>query len=410
MQYLRLFTCALLSILSLTTSAQSDAAHIIHAVNHRIEGVQQGYYSIAGYWKAATKDDTLSNTGQVYFFRNSPINPDAIAPFILVKDGELREAFDGQRYYYISAANKHIGEQDPQHRGGIHKMIEGGYRSRWAFQPFLRQGNAAPFEVQKFAAARVDTFVQDGATYARITVLDSFENKHRLSASDPAMVAWTQVFEVSLGDFVLHRWVQTMLFWSKPQYQEIRLSAIENLPDGLSFERVFNKDSLLSAGYQLKTIVPTPKTEPHVSSIRIGDTIPSMTLQGLHGDTLQLGFPAEKGLLLLDFWYRGCGPCILAMPVLERIHQKYSNNGVRVCGLNGRDADFPGLEAFLRERTVTYPTFLDPHQAFTKQLNIKAFPTLLCIDRSSCKVLDIVVGHDPDLEARLGHLLQNARR
>ena len=39
-------------------------------------------------------------------------------------------------------------------------------------------------------------------------------------------------------------------------------------------------------------------------------------------------------VLLLDFWSLGCGPCIMSMPSLQRVADKYADKSVSVVGVN----------------------------------------------------------------------------
>ncbi|MBK9248564.1 MAG: redoxin domain-containing protein [Ignavibacteria bacterium] len=51
-------------------------------------------------------------------------------------------------------------------------------------------------------------------------------------------------------------------------------------------------------------------------------TAPEWTLNTIHNDTLTLKDLKGK-LILLDFFYRSCAPCLLAMPGMQSLHTRY---------------------------------------------------------------------------------------
>ena len=373
-------------------------------VNQRIMGIAQGYFDVQNYWSSATDDDTTINTGRTYFFRNDVINADSIAPFVLCKEDEVKEAFDGKKYHYVFAEKRQISSFSPSENGGVRKMLDGGYRSRCAFKPFLYQDEKLPFDLTGFEKSTVDTFFLDNTAYARILLVDSSVNDIKLIDSDPLMVTVRETFEVSLSDYSLRRWVQTAHFWKKPQYKEIRFSNIYALSGNQKFSDLFDIDSLIKTGFKWKEIYRKPNNEVPALKIQVGDTVPTFQLSDLNGNTFNVG-SKRKGILLLDFWYRGCGPCIQSMPILENIFKRYKDKGLFVYGINGHDKDAASLQRFLSDRDVTYPTLQDSQQLVAQMLDVSAYPTLLIIDLETTKILGIETGYIPDLEAKIEPIL-----
>jgi tetratricopeptide (TPR) repeat protein len=44
-------------------------------------------------------------------------------------------------------------------------------------------------------------------------------------------------------------------------------------------------------------------------------------------------------IVLLDFWYPSCGPCMRAMPYLQDLYSKYKNSGLVFIGINGMEGE-----------------------------------------------------------------------
>lgn len=70
----------------------------------------------------------------------------------------------------------------------------------------------------------------------------------------------------------------------------------------------------------------------------IGRPAPDFTLPDLDGRPHRLS-ELRGRVVVLDFWATWCQPCVLAMPLLDKVHHRYRERGVVVCGVNleGRD-------------------------------------------------------------------------
>ncbi|KZE41604.1 TlpA family protein disulfide reductase [Microbacterium sp. T32] len=90
-------------------------------------------------------------------------------------------------------------------------------------------------------------------------------------------------------------------------------------------------------------------------------------------------------VLVVNFWYAACGPCIVEAPMLEEVFQRFQDTGVDFLGVNTYDQAETAL-SFARENKVTYPSIIDVNDgqvklAFAQLTPIQATPTTLVIDR-----------------------------
>ncbi len=91
------------------------------------------------------------------------------------------------------------------------------------------------------------------------------------------------------------------------------------------------------------------------------------------------------GVLVVNFWYAACGPCIAEAPLLEQVWQEYQDDGVAFLGVNTYDQPATAL-SFARDNNVTYPSVIDVNDgrvklAFAQVTPIQATPTTLVVDR-----------------------------
>lgn len=384
--------------------AQSNSVRIMAMVNERILNQETGFFEIQGMWKSATSDDTTKQKGEVAFFRKETDNFDSICAFILSRNGQQIEAFDGQTFYGINHKLSKIVTWEPAQERGVHQLLQGGYRHRWAFPPFLAANGKVPFALTKFEQAKADTVLNNGSPWAIIQVIDSSLNEHKLNASDPEMMTIKEVYEVSLEDYSLRRLVQEAHFWSNPQYEEFVFSPIVPLPGSATFFQTFKLDSLLASGFVLTEKKPRTPAPPPDNHLKPGIALTLPVLIDYAGDTLHLK-NTESKLLLLDFWFRGCPPCIQSMPTIEKIVKKYRTTDLAVFGINRHDRE---VEKFLKTRQVSYPTLLDSDASFTKGVGVTSYPTVILMDLQTGTILFSETGFSSDLETKLSAAIDAA--
>jgi thiol-disulfide isomerase/thioredoxin len=102
------------------------------------------------------------------------------------------------------------------------------------------------------------------------------------------------------------------------------------------------------------------------------------------GSTLSSSTLAGK-VTVVNFWYAGCAPCREEAPVLEKLYQQYSADGVAFLGVNTRDQPATA-QSFAERWGTTFPSAIDVQDsavqlAFSGQYAPNATPTTFVLDR-----------------------------
>lgn len=112
------------------------------------------------------------------------------------------------------------------------------------------------------------------------------------------------------------------------------------------------------------------------------DPAPEVTGTTFDGDELSLN-DYRGEILVLNVWASWCGPCRAEQPVLDEVHEEYTDLGVDFLGVNIKDNQ-TAAEAYTAEKGVVYPSLYDQPgeipQAFRDTVPPRAIPSTLLID------------------------------
>jgi thiol-disulfide isomerase/thioredoxin len=113
-------------------------------------------------------------------------------------------------------------------------------------------------------------------------------------------------------------------------------------------------------------------------------------------------------VVVLDFWYRGCGWCIRAMPQINQVAEEYAAAPVAVLGMN-TDSDLDDAKFVAEAMKLKYPSIRIDRE-LPQKFGVSGFPTMLVIDQAGI-VRDMHVGYSPtlreDLNASIDRLLKS---
>jgi cytochrome c-type biogenesis protein len=112
------------------------------------------------------------------------------------------------------------------------------------------------------------------------------------------------------------------------------------------------------------------------------DAAPSYTATPLEGGAELALADLEGSVVLLNAWATWCVPCRTEMPYLERLHQQYGPEGLRVVGVSIDRAGADGrVRDFAEQVGVTFTLLRDPENRFQRTFRTTGVPESLLIGR-----------------------------
>lgn len=128
----------------------------------------------------------------------------------------------------------------------------------------------------------------------------------------------------------------------------------------------------------------------------VGNEAPAWTCETLEGGELSLA-DLRGSVVVMDFWATWCGPCVAAMPHMQKLHEKYENEGVVFLGINQDFGNSEAVEKFLEKNKVTIRQVMDDGTIGT-DYHVSGIPTLALVDKQGV-VQHISVGFGGEAEA-----------
>ncbi len=137
----------------------------------------------------------------------------------------------------------------------------------------------------------------------------------------------------------------------------------------------------------------------------VGEVAPEVKLDLLDGGSFDLAEQKGKNVVILDFWATWCGPCRQAMPVIEKVADKYKDKGVMLVAVNLEEGA-EEIQKFLEDSELKVTIALDKDGAVGRAFGAEAIPQTVLVGKDG-SVQVVVVGTSPNLEAQLTKNLES---
>ena len=106
---------------------------------------------------------------------------------------------------------------------------------------------------------------------------------------------------------------------------------------------------------------------------------PDFTLPDLDGKRIALSDFSDN-IVVLDFWATWCEPCVVEIPNLNALQERYAARGLRVIGVVVESGSLKDIRQFLSKHKVSYQLLIG-NDAVVNKYKVIGFPTTFLIDR-----------------------------
>ena len=110
----------------------------------------------------------------------------------------------------------------------------------------------------------------------------------------------------------------------------------------------------------------------------------------LDGTTIRLADFRGK-LVLLNFWATWCPPCREEMPSMQRLHQRFKDQGLVLLAINIEEDGAKTVPPFVAQHHYSFPVLLDTGAKAQNLYQVFRFPETYIVDRNGV-VVDKIIG------------------
>jgi len=115
--------------------------------------------------------------------------------------------------------------------------------------------------------------------------------------------------------------------------------------------------------------------------------------------------PSQGKVVLLDFWATWCGPCLMSMPNLKDLHEKYSDQGLEIIGIT--DEALSKIRPVAKRYDIPYTLGSNRSYSAFQKYSVQSLPTAVLIDKNGViREVFIGAGHGRSLQEKIVALLE----
>lgn len=126
-------------------------------------------------------------------------------------------------------------------------------------------------------------------------------------------------------------------------------------------------------------------------SDNLGKSLSDWGLPELNNDNIINPSKLKGKVILLEFWFKGCGGCILAIPDLNKIKTRFEKDEFKIYGIEYLD-NYPKevLQKYIKDQNIQFPN-LYKGKTVASNYGIRSAPTFMIIDKNG-RIIDIKFG------------------
>jgi peroxiredoxin len=126
-------------------------------------------------------------------------------------------------------------------------------------------------------------------------------------------------------------------------------------------------------------------------------------VSSLDGGLLRLADLKGK-VVFLNLWATWCPPCKEEMPAMERLWQRYKDQGLVVIALSMDSGGAKAVKPYIEQSKYTYPVGLDPKMEVAQLYGARSVPSTFIIDRNGMLRAIALGPRDWDGKAALAYI------
>ncbi len=380
-----------------------NARQILKASFDKCQSVQSGYYEMTHSQKYMSGNDTVTTAFHCYFKKlaDDTLYSSAFHYQSFYADGQIGDAMYTGEEFVNYASKDSTGRVMSK---ALWAEEINAYSHNYEFYEPLFNRKSKPLPDQDDLDDEDNTFRYVGKEKIRGTHVDHIV-MDATPENDPEdmmqMIKAQFHFWIDQKNYLPIRHTITyelvMAGDTMVQYENIELLKYD--PDHKDVEHQISMASI-PAYIQLKDYVPYKSPEP----LPVDTIAPEWNLISLTDDSVSLS-SLKGSVVVIDFFYKACYPCMQALPALQDLHERYASQGLKMIGIDPYDTkEKDHIDEFLAKRGVTYTVLLGGKDV-AKEYHVSGYPTMYIIGKDG-KILFNQIGYGEGTEEKLEEVIK----
>lgn len=135
--------------------------------------------------------------------------------------------------------------------------------------------------------------------------------------------------------------------------------------------------------------------------LQVGAMAPAWTLYSSNGNRLSLSEMKGK-VVLIDFSYIGCLPCMQAIGPMNRLQEKYKDKAVKIISIYPLDKT-DAVKKYVEKHGIKYPVYIDANTLPAKY-GVTGYPGFYLIDKDG-KIENVITGYTDPFEQEISSVI-----
>jgi len=323
--------------------------------------------------------DSMNYNGKIYFEKNSK---DTLLGYNFFNNVDLDESFYNGVY-----------------------LIQLSLRDSSAFKKSLcdyRDGHMTLYPFLELSYAAINNFLTDSLLDSRIyslsrkdTVINNISCRLFSFWADNMLIDTHKKNKRGRKKVKLafHKSDNLPVYYSQFEFFKQKTKDISFINEALYKNYSFNS-SYQADNFSIESVPSFYKWDKYKSYFKllpIGVKAPNWKLPSIYGDSLLLS-SLIGNVVLLDFWFIGCGSCIQSIPTLNNIQAKYKDKRIIVVGINLHSNKVEKIREYCKNNEMNYTNVWNGN-TISNQYIVNAAPIFYLIDKEG-KIVYSQVGHD----------------
>jgi thiol-disulfide isomerase/thioredoxin len=124
--------------------------------------------------------------------------------------------------------------------------------------------------------------------------------------------------------------------------------------------------------------------------IRVGSQLPDFVLKKFGAGEVKASELGSR-VTLINFWATWCEPCVIELPSLVKLHEKFKAKGFDIVAINVDDNPEQVLPRAIQKYGLNFGVYLDPGQKLSELFDVQNIPLTVVMDRER-KILFVEPG------------------